>query len=288
MFLNMKRVIFFGAASLCLFSCGSSSNMPSVSNVDAGAGACPAGIGGMDASCCNAGVPITPTPSGCNVVVPGSAGVASSLGAGAASAGTSAGENQAASQLTGGQKMGTLAGQSSAATAGTQAPLTGGGGLSNPLGQSGLGVTTSGNANTASPSGVGDASNVSTAPAPSGTPDSNGTGNGDGTGVSVGLYADGGNGAGGVLPNGAKATGFQFGNGLAEGGAAGSGELGFGASRSPASATIAGLDPSDYFTRISLDESLFKKVEKRYRSTSANWETAYLNNMSTVSVKTRK
>jgi hypothetical protein len=91
---------------------------------------------------------------------------------------------------------------------------------------------------------------------------------------SAAVAAYSGSGGGALLPNGAHETGFHYGNGTigAIGGASGDPEMAFGAQRNPASSSS--IDPNDYFTRIGLQDSLFKKVERRYRSTSASWAMA--------------
>ena len=67
-------------------------------------------------------------------------------------------------------------------------------------------------------------------------------------------------------------TGFQFGNGLAGVDGAGGGDVSFG-NASNVNPMLAG-DPEDHFTRIGLEDSLFKKVERRYRDTSVKWASA--------------
>jgi hypothetical protein len=285
---NLKRIFQITLVSLgsfYIFACSNAANAPAVSNISAGAG-CPTGIGGMDASCCDSsGTILSPAPAGCNVIVPGMAGVTNPLNSGA-SAGSAVGQTTAAAaQLTGGQNGMGLASGESAATAGQVPVSTSLTPIGAALGQSGLGVTASGNANagTGGLSGTGDASgNIGTAPAPVNSSNPNSLASTSGSGTDTGAYGSGG----GVLPNGAHSTGFQFGNGFANAdgaGAAGSAELGFGAQRNLAS--MNGEDPADYFTRIGLQDSLFKKVERRYRSTSANWETTALNS---IQVKTPK
>jgi hypothetical protein len=294
--LSKKRILqltLVSVGSIYLFSCGNAANLPSASSVSPGAG-CPAGIGGMDASCCDTtgAVIAPPTSTACGLLVPGVGGVTNPINGGA-SAGNSVGQTTgAAANLVGGQGIGNGLANESAATAGGISPSVAGLGANIPLQTSGLGVTTSGNAGGSGNEGPGSgdgSGSVATAPAgaPSSTVDPNALANGASAATSA-QYAGGGAG-GGLLPNGAHATGFQFGNGFANGdgsGAAGSAEIAFGAQRNPAA--MAGEDPSDYFTRIGLDDSLFKKVEKRYRSTSANWETASLAPQAQVLVKTPK
>jgi hypothetical protein len=270
----MERINFNLASlfvtALLATGCGGGSNMPSVGST-AGATQCPAGIGGMPASCCDAtGTIISPIPPGAGCVTgnPGGAPVASSNGLGAANAGSSLGDLGNAGTLVGGQSpMGTGA----AATAALPPPTT-----VNPLSPGALGTALNSGAGSASggtgsPSGSGTVAsgNVTTAPDPSsslGPTDPNA-----GNGGQVAAYS--GAGGGGVLPNGAHETGFHFGNGLT--GLSGtSGETSLGAQRNLAA--MGDADPEDYFTRIGLGESIFKKVEKRYRSKSADWATASL------------
>jgi hypothetical protein len=60
-------------------------------------------------------------------------------------------------------------------------------------------------------------------------------------------------------------------------GEGGSSELAFGEQGAAGDGGTLSLDdPADYFTRLGLGDNLFKIVERRYRSTSANWALAAL------------
>jgi hypothetical protein len=93
-------------------------------------------------------------------------------------------------------------------------------------------------------------------------------------GALASAYSSSGAGAGGA----GSASGRQgpvFGSSLAgsgDPGAEGSGSdtVDFGGARSEVDA-MAGEDPEDYFTRIGLGDSLFKRVEARYRDKSVRW-----------------
>lgn len=90
-----------------------------------------------------------------------------------------------------------------------------------------------------------------------------------------GAYSAGGGGAG-MGGGGTGNTGFGFATsgygGAGAGGANANGSLSFGDDSAQGGMDVMGSeDPEDYFARTNLDESLFKIVEKRYRSKSTDW-----------------
>jgi hypothetical protein len=288
----MKRVAlcvtFVLGGGFWMSGCSSVKNMPSVSTINAGANACPAGVGGRPSYCCDSsGTPINPpTSQDCNVDTPGSQAIVGHLSNGAASAGGSATENQTAQKLVGAQK-GMSTSQISAATAAdlnnavpelaARAPAA----ASADLHTLSADAPVTSAANTAgealSGGALGSSSSVATTP---GADLSQISGSGAARLTQqIAGYSSGSTGmgsSGGLLPNGAHETGFQFGNGLAsgseestQGGA--NPNLSFHASEV---AAMNGSDPNDYFTRINIGESLFKKVENRYRDTSIKWASA--------------
>jgi len=274
------------ALALLVSACGGGSNIASVGSTDPGAGACPTGIGGLPTGCCDstgAALPQNSIPSGvtgCVNLNPGGGPIASTGNNGAGSAGGSMNDIATAQGLVGGEVATGMGGQYAGATAGAQQPASALGNIAqlgpnaasgalNPTGGSGGG---SGSAGSGLGTGL-DNSSVSTAPAPgaSGSPGVSGAT------ADVAAYGANGNGAGGsALPNGARPTGFQFGNGFSADGAGGASELAF-ANASGGGDAMLGGDPEDYFTRIGIEDSLFKKVERRYQATSMHWASADAN-----------
>jgi hypothetical protein len=93
-----------------------------------------------------------------------------------------------------------------------------------------------------------------------------------GTG-NVGVYSGGGGGAAGA-GRGGFGSGFDSGGGGIAGGG-GAGSIDFSGSTGAEGERVDALgssDPEDYFTRIALDNSLFKIVRARYQSTSLRWK----------------
>jgi|GEM_PF-6263787 len=96
-------------------------------------------------------------------------------------------------------------------------------------------------------------------------------------------YAQAGGGAGatgagaasaGAGSNGYGAGGYGSGSSVNPGGDGENTVMSFGGSDSDTSRNLAAMgsaDPEDYFSRIGLDESLFKKVERRYNQKATNW-----------------
>jgi hypothetical protein len=262
--------------ALLVSACGGGSNVASVGSTDAGTSACPTGIGGLPVGCCDStGVAISPPPAGvtgCATLTPGTGPIASTGGNGAGSAGGATSDLGTASQLVGSGAATGMSGQYAGATAGGIQPAVAqlANVVPNAAGIAAGALTpTSGSASGGGGSGSGaggldDTSTITAAASPDPMSSSSLLGaNGDAP------YAASGATAGGVLPNGAKASGFQFGNGFAgpEGTVASSMAFGNGSSVDP----MLGGDPEDYFTRIGLEDSLFKKVERRYRDTSVQW-----------------
>lgn len=63
-----------------------------------------------------------------------------------------------------------------------------------------------------------------------------------------------------------------FGGGAASGSGDSSNSMDFAGARGPASLMVMkSEDPADYFTRTGIQESLFKKVEKKYKDTAFSW-----------------
>jgi hypothetical protein len=267
-------------AGLALLSACGGGSTPSVGSPDPGPASCPLGIGGMPAGCCDlTGAALSPPPqsvAGCVNLNPGGGPIAGTGNKGAGSAGGSMNDIATAQGLVGGEVATGMGGQYAGATAGAQQPASALGNIaqlgpntaSSALNPSGSGGGGSGSGGSGSGTGL-DNTSVSTAPAPgaSGSPGVSGA-----TADAV-AYGANGNGAGGALPNGARSTGFQFGNGFSGEGAGGASELAFANSSGGGDAMLGG-DPEDYFTRIGIEDSLFKKVERRYQATSMHWASA--------------
>jgi hypothetical protein len=275
------------ALALLVSACGGGSNIASVGSTDPGAGACPTGIGGMPAGCCDStGTAISPPPSsiaGCVNLNPGTGPIASTGNNGAGSAGGSMNDIGTAQGLVGGEVATGMNGQYAGATAGAQQPastLANVVPLAPGIASGALNPSSGGGVSAGSGSGTGlDDSGVTTAPVvvASGVPLIGGAMSGATADVAP-YSANGSAAAGGALPNGARSTGFQFGNGFSggdSGAAGGAAELAFAnASGAGGGDAMLGGDPEDYFTRIGLEDSLFKKVERRYQATSMHWASA--------------
>jgi hypothetical protein len=238
-----------------------------------------------DKICCELANGISvPNPPNCSSNTPGGGGAGIALGTGATAGNTAGNALGAAQDLTGGrgtnQSTGGMA-QGQSATAGDMTSGTGGGAKTNLANQGGLPApTTSGNR---SNSGIGggagnngfslDGSNVQTKPsqdpsggaAPPTTADAN----------SAGVMSNSNGGAGLAGADG-NPYGRHGGPGI-DAPEKASGEVVLAADASGANGKEQGSDdPADYFTRVGLEDSIFKVVERRYREKSMNWISADL------------
>lgn len=268
-----------GVAIYALASgCGGQKNYPTAPSVANGANLCPANVGGTPNSCCTGGTLIMPPPAGCPNPVVGGGGIKGTLAQGAIAAGATVGNSGNASGLaTGSGNSGQFANMSAATAGGTMIttapvnPAAAGAATANPLqsasgggGGAGSGAGNGGAANFGS-LGTGKTAAAEMPAAPQDpNPDVAGSTFGGGGG------AGGGGKAGG--DSGANPFASLFGGAGGAGGgagAAGARELGFG-NRAPAS-TMGTADPADYFSRIDLNDNLFKRVESRYRDKQMAW-----------------
>lgn len=261
---------------LLVSACGGGSTA-SVGSANPGAGACPAGIGGEPTACCDSnGNPLSPPPSGvsgCNTQTIASGPIADTGAKGVSSAGGATTDIGSAQQLVGGEAATGMGGQYAGATAGGQTsgtiaslvPSAASLG-SNPTSLNSGSGGNGGSGGAGSASGL-DTSALATAAA---APDPS-SGSPSVSGATAGAAPYGSGHAGrGTLPNGAHSTGFQFGNGSGLDGA-GATDFALGNSNAGNVGSMVGGDPEDYFTRIGLEDSLFKKVERRYHDTSMKW-----------------
>ncbi len=234
---------------------------------------CPSGMGGQPSNCCGSdGSLIQPPPSGCASAGAGTGGLTSALAAGAGAAGGSGTENTAASTLasnsntTGG---GSLSGGDSSGVTASPSPTSaaadtsGVGPLSLPN-VAGLGnASGSGGSGSGNSGGLGSAGDTTTDGAGAGVSGAAAgaavTAAGDST-----LYAGGG----GAAPASTKAGAFGSGGGL--NGASAEDKFGNGTNVNP----MGGTDPANYFALTNIDDSIFKKVETRYRTKSMNWASS--------------
>lgn len=280
-----SMLILMAAAS----GCSKAQNLPQVAANDPN-NTCP----GKPAACCT----LNPPPT-CPTDSPGLGALTGALTSGAAFAGNSAGENGLASTFSSGSNTaGTGFSNGQAATAGGTGDLSQGAGSGSGSGSGASGVASSGLQQASSGGGAG-----------SGSSGASGTGGGVGSAGLGGSLAttadpnaistgpidaelkvkDGAGaqgytaGSGGGANGGGGGSGFLYGNGLmAQNGGYGAGGVdgagagglkaygGNGQDVSP----MGGSDPANYFSLIGIDESIFKKVETRYRETTMNWAAA--------------
>jgi hypothetical protein len=263
----------FAGLALLVSACGGGSNVASVGSTDPGTSACPAGVGGLPTGCCDStGVAITPPPAGvtgCSTTTPGTGPIATTGGTGAGSAGGATTDLGTAQNLVGGSPATGITPQYAGATAGQIAPAAAQLAAAVPATAASVLPTTAtagsaGGSGSGSGSGLDDGSMTTAAASdPGNSPTISGA-----TAADAPYVSNGGGAPGGTTASTGK-SGFQFGSGFAgpEGTGAADVAFGNGSSVDP----MASGDPQDYFTRIGIEDSIFKKVERRYRDTSVKW-----------------
>ena len=238
-------------------------------------------VGQQATQCCSSGTMTQPPPAGCpsvQVLTDTSNQVAFALQAAAALAGNETSLNgrapgTQATGLPGGPTAPALtsSGQTGAASAGETTP--------NGLGGTGGGPpATIGAASGSSPNrggGGGGGANPSSSDGTDGGTSGGGSTSADQSAATAGTVltdaggsaAAGGGarfGSGGSASKGAAIAGIDSKTGSTDFG-------GKGSSTSNGAAAQIGEDPEDYFTRINLDQDIFKAVSKIYRSQSSSW-----------------
>ena len=270
------------AVALSFTGCGGAGNTPVTQALDNN-GQCPANGSQLFADCCAPGtntlLPSAQLPSHCFSTAPGGPRIGNTLTqAGNAAAGAETGYNNANSML--GKGAGP---QLAAATAG------GSSGLSN------LGNSNAPNTGTATSAGQTAGGGGGGAGANRGANGSSAAGLGD---VSTGAEPPSTD-PGSVDPNSAAALYASASGGAAGGGKGGSGTdlsamlAGFNGGGIPGQggdqnfgqrnvAAMSGADPDDYFTRLGLQDNIFKIVERRYTAKSLQWQQVSLSSGSAV------
>lgn len=120
----------------------------------------------------------------------------------------------------------------------------------------------------------------STSPATSSTNGPNGGGVGSDT-TARGAYSGGGRGV--ANKNGNSGLGLSFGGGGGKGDDGKSNSMDFGATSDGKAVSID--DPEDYFTRIGIEENIFKIIHKRYESVALSWLKESINEIDASKIK---